>query len=195
MNDSEQTAPNKDTLSIVSPFPLLSARSRLESRTEPAVVWALRGQTRIVVETWGIDARTVGFTIRRAPKSSLEFDFPVVNRRLRGTLVERADGSTQVTAALEKNYLAFVLEWFFTLLLGGIAAMWIGSLTFGATRSVFWVIIAGGFAALAAVGGIQWFTERHYAYLLTVAREALLGASQWDEDILREIEGAKHKRE
>lgn len=189
-NDSDSPR----TLRFIAPFSLANARSRLDSRSEPATLWAWRGQTRIVVETWQIDMRTVGFTIRHAPKSTLTWDIPMMRRKLRGFLREYRDDETAVIARMEDNPVPFVLESFFALLMGGLVGLWVSIMTLEAGAHLFWIIVGGGFTLLAVTAGILWFTEMHHRRLFNIVAESLQGMSRWDEEILRELEAGKRKR-
>jgi hypothetical protein len=91
----QQSAPAFARQFIV-PFSLEECRARLEAEAEKASFWAAFRKPHVQVETWDIDANTVGFRVFALGNALLSLSFLAKSIRAYGKLSAQADGTTHV---------------------------------------------------------------------------------------------------
>lgn len=105
---------------FVSPFDLKNCKSRLENKTEKTSFMASKYAQRIKVDVWDINKFTAGFSVYKAPRSSLQlFHVNWFSLQVAGKLQHRPDGSgTLVVYEVRQNLIGLIMEWVVAFLLG-----------------------------------------------------------------------------
>jgi hypothetical protein len=178
---------------FISPFPLLGAKSRLQSRKEPGEWFAWKWQQRVHVETWNVDNQTVRFSVRYVPRTMFQWDMGgIFSAQVRGVLRETPDGKTAVHMDSRIGLFIYFWNWLFVFLFAVmIAVMFITALV-DIHPSI--IVLLFGFGVLFGVVGMNWYLEFHQNNLRNMVEQTLKGATYWDDRVMRELEREKQER-